>query len=410
MRSVGSWVVLAAAWGVLLVEGCVGPVRTVGENSGTGGGAPLVGGDPGGEPSTDDTASPGRSVNRYVSLLRLTDDGSSHCFGPGGRDLPVESTGQPSCRLFASDPEPQSGCDCGALGRANVDRATADAVMSFLGANGACGTADDQRDISPKCSDLCLCEVPRATGPSLDACLDEVEPPAETEGWCYVSPHQGVGSAAVVASCEDKRMLRYFGAGRPQVDETMVLACAEAVEGVGTAPVVAAPLGEACVPAEEYDQGFDGFQYSEVNLDTENPGCASRTCVVNHFQGRVSCPYGQLAGDLAEGAPLCFVPGTNLGVTVPVDSQRVTRRAADAVVCSCRCDGPGPGPFCSCPGSMECAPLIQNLGLPDDATLAGSYCIPRGTAYDVNAPSSPETCLSTSRDSGSPTCGDPRPY
>jgi hypothetical protein len=163
-------------------------------------------------------------------------------------------------------------------------------------------------------------------------------------------------------------------------------------------------IGEPCLPFEEQHPMFNGYGLTEVTLDTGNPGCDSGLCVVNHFQGRVSCPYGQTS-EQAGAAPQCFVPGSNLSITVPVDAQRLARPASDTVVCSCRCDGPGAGPFCACPGDMTCAPLIQDLGLPLNEDVVGSYCVPKGTVYDPTANVSPELC-----DAAAMSCGDPRPY
>lgn len=163
-------------------------------------------------------------------------------------------------------------------------------------------------------------------------------------------------------------------------------------------------IGDPCLPAEELHPMFNGYSLSEVALDSGNPTCDSGLCVVNHFQGRVSCPYGQTT-EQSGVAPECFVPGSNLGITVPVDPQRLARPAAQTVICSCRCDGPGAGPFCACPGDMTCAPLIQELGLPQNEDAVGSYCVPKGTVYDPLGTLPPEVC-----DAAVMNCGDPRPY
>jgi hypothetical protein len=152
-----------------------------------------------------------------------------------------------------------------------------------------------------------------------------------------------------------------------------------------------APLGAACAPDIERVSTFNGFQASEVNLESNSPACRAGICLLNHFQGRVTCPYGQSA-EQAASDPRCFVPGTEEAITVPVDPQLVARQAADASICSCRCAGPGPGPFCKCPGSMQCAEVIEDIGLPNNAAIAGSYCIPRGTVYDHRSLGSVETC------------------
>jgi hypothetical protein len=49
-------------------------------------------------------------------------------------------------------------------------------------------------------------------------------------------------------------------------------------------------------------------------------------------------------------------------------------------------------------------PLISPLGLPGDDELAGSYCVPNGTAFNLQS-LGVETCNSEIQN-----CGDPRPY
>src|ERR1700729_56477 len=52
-------------------------------------------------------------------------------------------------------------------------------------------------------------------------------------------------------------------------------------------------IGDPCTPEREYDTTFSGFVEQEVSTEGESFQCQSRLCLVNHFQGRVSCPYGQ---------------------------------------------------------------------------------------------------------------------
>jgi len=183
-------------------------------------------------------------------------------------------------------------------------------------------------------------------------------------------------------------------------------------------------VGDPCIPEDEYKQTFNGYQVSEVNVESKSFQCETRVCIVNHFQGRVSCPYGQLQSIVDPGAThqppdapaRCRVPGTdgkhcldtnapggkpaacgpttyNVDeVTVPVDSQRVERNAQDTVYCSCRCKGPdATARYCECPSGYECSELVRELGL-GAAQLAGSYCIKSGTAFNPQTPPGPDTC------------------
>jgi hypothetical protein len=154
-------------------------------------------------------------------------------------------------------------------------------------------------------------------------------------------------------------------------------------------------VGDPCTPEDEYQQEFSGYSREEVNTESRSFQCETRLCLVNHFQGRASCPYGQSPDEIATLAPddpaRCKIPGTSGtdqfdSVTVPVDPQRTGRRAEDTVYCSCRCanaegstdDG---ARYCECPSGYDCEKLVDDLGL-GKAQLAGSYCIKQGTKYN----------------------------
>jgi hypothetical protein len=185
-------------------------------------------------------------------------------------------------------------------------------------------------------------------------------------------------------------------------------------------------VGDPCTPEDEYQQGFNGYGVTEVNIESKSFQCETRVCIVNHFEGRVSCPYGQSEEDLATEGPTsprrCRVPGTsgehcvdadqntvpcgpgttNIDeITVPVTSQRVARNAQDTVYCSCRCKGPDTSArYCECPSGYQCQELVRELGL-GESQLAGSYCIKDGTKYNPEDAGiiSPETCADA-RDAG----------
>ncbi len=147
-------------------------------------------------------------------------------------------------------------------------------------------------------------------------------------------------------------------------------------------------VGDPCTPEDEYEPTFSGYGLEEVNVESKSFQCETRLCLVNHFQGRVSCPYGQ--ADPAN--PECFIPGTQDPVEKPVEPQQTARRPNDAVYCSCRCankdgskdDG---ARYCECPSGYDCEKLIDfTFGQKDN--LAGYYCIKQGTRF--NGLESPE--------------------
>ena len=169
-----------------------------------------------------------------------------------------------------------------------------------------------------------------------------------------------------------------------------------AADGGAPTATTAAGLGSPCTPAQERDPAFLAFADNELNVETQSPSCATGVCLVNHFRGRVSCPYGQTAdGQPPSGATACTTPDKHLPVTGsagdPVKKAQVAAQCADrtaekTVYCSCRCanangktdDGSA---YCACGDGFECAPLASAIGA-DPEHIAGSYCIKANTAYD----------------------------
>lgn len=151
---------------------------------------------------------------------------------------------------------------------------------------------------------------------------------------------------------------------------------------LGLFPLACQPggVGDPCTPEDEYDQKFPGFSAKEVNVESKSFQCETRVCLVNHFQGRVSCKYGQTASAATGG---CTVPGdSSRPINTVVNPQLKSRQADAAVYCSCRCDGEDKGArYCKCPSGYACTHLVDDLHL-GGAQLAGSYCVRDGTQYD----------------------------
>ena len=148
-------------------------------------------------------------------------------------------------------------------------------------------------------------------------------------------------------------------------------------------------VGDPCVPDDEYRAQFSGFALSEVNVESRSFSCETRVCLVNHFQGRVSCPAGQADGGGANAQ--CRIPGSDEPVAGAVEAWDLDRPPSHAVYCSCRCDGPDPlARYCECPSGFVCSEIVPELGLGREQ-LEGSYCIKRGSQFDP-------------REVGGPTC------
>ncbi len=161
---------------------------------------------------------------------------------------------------------------------------------------------------------------------------------------------------------------------------------------------------------------FSGFVTNEVAIGYCAACDGDGLCIANHFQGRVTCPYGQTQEEIDTLPPndpmRCRAADTGGGVStepvlVPVDPQRIDRRGDDAVVCTCQCAGPERSMpaegWCACPSSMECGSLIPDLG--GSSSMSG-YCIPVGTSYDPTQPPR-ETCDKKGTDPAT-DCGNGR--
>jgi hypothetical protein len=133
----------------------------------------------------------------------------------------------------------------------------------------------------------------------------------------------------------------------------------------------------------------------DVTVDEGNAACGNLVCLVNHFAGRTTCPYGQDPnGNGPPPAAGCTVPGTGVPVTPnqgalgqQIPAQCQDRTASTSVYCSCRCadvNGTSDGPsFCTCPAGYSCTQLVPELTAGDPK--AGAYCILDGTAHDAGS-------------------------
>jgi hypothetical protein len=198
------------------------------------------------------------------------------------------------------------------------------------------------------------------------------------------------------------------------------------VSGTGCAST---GIGDPCVPEQEYLPTFREFSRNEVSVESKSFQCQTRLCLVNHFQGRVSCTYGQLPDatnpivkctDAANKSAGCITPGIPQVVTGPldamggpadtslkaqVDPQCSLRTADKAVYCSCRCanlsnrtdDGAN---YCQCPDGFDCTQLVTSIGVGNEG-LTGAYCVKHGTQYDENKNGCGVSCNAQTMNCGS---------
>jgi len=196
----------------------------------------------------------------------------------------------------------------------------------------------------------------------------------------------------------------------------VALAAAAAVVVVSGTGCNGTGIGDPCVPELEYQQAFLGFSATEVSVESKSFQCQTRACLVNHFQGRVSCPYGQTStpdsitgvGPDGTATTACKTPTlenpvngvvawsggsatngyslSNPAQGAVVNPQCTQRTADTAVYCSCRCaningqtnDGFN---YCTCPDGFTCAQVLSSIGVGNEG-LTGAYCIKANTAYD----------------------------
>lgn len=304
--------------------------------------------------------------------------------------LSLGDDGDPDCVMVVASPL-TSGCDSPGLAPLAADQSSF--WRGQMTRSRWCGEAG-----KPDCADFNLCELLPAAGNDRASCLFSANLPSSSDltGFCYVDPSQGIGNPAVVAPCyeTDARMLRVLNTIAES--EHLMLACS-VHKATAPVPAVPQPLGSPCIPSDERNPSFPGYSASEVNV-LEASDCESNVCLMDHFQGRVSCPYGQQLGEAK-----CFLPFSDEVVTTQIQSQLVERPAKDTAICSCRCDGPGPGPFCACPSGMVCSHLIDSLGLAGDS-WEGSYCTKQG-AEPIRPDMGRMWCGADGYD-----CGPARPY
>ena len=177
-----------------------------------------------------------------------------------------------------------------------------------------------------------------------------------------------------------------------------ILLLLTAMSGIVSSACEAGGVGDPCIPEDEYNKNFSGYQVTEVNVESRSFQCETRVCLVANFQGRVSCPYGQKAATSMTGMmgsavtvdpnlsadDRCYLPGTRQDpsnqINVPVDPQLKDRPPDKAVYCSCRCAGDDKNAqYCDCPSGYVCQKLVDAYGTSGGAQLAGSYCIKDGS-------------------------------
>jgi hypothetical protein len=166
-----------------------------------------------------------------------------------------------------------------------------------------------------------------------------------------------------------------------------------AVAAVAALPVACTSggVGDPCTPDEEYDALFDGFDIAENYLESRSLQCATRVCLVNYFQGRVSCPLGQSAADLK---PCAGPTDTTCGPGASCVVSDTFAQACDP------CD-PATDPACvPCPAGLTCdaqqgvctcdssSPSLTLAGVSYGCAYFDPSCVPSASAPCAGLPTS----------------------
>lgn len=185
-------------------------------------------------------------------------------------------------------------------------------------------------------------------------------------------------------------------------------------------------VGDPCVPEDEYDSQFAGFKVSEENIESRSFQCETRICLVNHFQGRVSCPLGQQtpvacpdganAGDACDGGSCKRSQILQRNCTENVECAGAGN-VCDGGVCRCEAEGNCPTGFrCLCEDANDenctrrsCAALVCasegcQVPLAEGAApgdLAGLNCCIPGTDTPIATPVCAQCATATKRDADS---------
>jgi len=159
------------------------------------------------------------------------------------------------------------------------------------------------------------------------------------------------------------------------------------VGALGLVPIAcqSGGVGDPCTPEDEYTSTFSGFNVDEENIESRSFQCATRICLVNHFQGRVSCPQGQDATQLVQCKGL--TDGEKVGTTCGAN-----KACAQSEVFSPTCSVcPANDTTCvaiACPNGLTCDGANQICTCTQDTSIGGIdyHCIPSDSNNPTTSP------------------------
>lgn len=171
------------------------------------------------------------------------------------------------------------------------------------------------------------------------------------------------------------------------------------IAAVGALPLAcqSGGIGDPCIPEDEYNAAFAGFKLTEENIESRSFQCSTRICLVNHFQGRTSCPEGQDVPKVCIPSNL-MNPGKDSGNCAKLlDDVKTTAMCVEADVIAPDCVPPadcstskdcasgtcGPNKKCTdpCPSGLACDPNRKVCACSSAAMAPEGYaCVPSNSA------------------------------
>lgn len=195
------------------------------------------------------------------------------------------------------------------------------------------------------------------------------------------------------------------------------------VAGVGLVPFACsvggdatAPVGTPCTANDEQNFRFRGYKVTEETIEVGSPQCGGGgVCLMNHFQGRVSCPLGQPAPKDAQGLDGCVpvfkngeyeasqgscAPGSICAQAGSLSPACDPAQGADAdQLCLSRGAGSkcGSDGFCECNTNADCA-------FATDAVVSCDVTTRHCVSYACHVPGDCQQAGATSAENAGKAC------
>lgn len=176
--------------------------------------------------------------NRFIDQIVLGQAGGPPKCLPRslGAGLPGrDDDGRVPCAIGELKP---SACDCSQPARAPLSASLLSALRQKMRTSGACDTST-----TVSCDTLCGCEIVQTPGLASDpgselhACQNELSPGASVAGFCEIDQMRTdasgapapLGNPELVAQCpsNEKRLLRFVGAGEPASEASSFISCSQ---------------------------------------------------------------------------------------------------------------------------------------------------------------------------------------